>query len=157
MKQELFTLPEHLSSPQFLVGFVLFDLCFFCVVFCRSLFVPLFFFFWPLCCLSLFFWPLCCLSLFFWPLCCLSFFFWPLCCLSFFDVRILINPSCCERTINLTSRYPEKLFAKRNSTFRLDMLNMNIHYLYTNIYLLFRFGQKMIHRNLAQFVNKDHF
>jgi hypothetical protein len=37
------------------------------------------------------------------------------------------------------------------------MLNMNIHYLYTNIYLLFRFGQKMIHRNLAQFVNKDHF
>ena len=44
MKQELFTLPEHLSSPQFLVGFVLFDLCFFCVVFCRSLFVPLFLF-----------------------------------------------------------------------------------------------------------------
>ena len=37
------------------------------------------------------------------------------------------------------------------------MLNMNIHYLYTNIYLLFRFGQKMIHRNLAHFVNKHHF
>ena len=40
------------------------SLRFFCVVFCRSLFVPLFF------------------------------FFWTLCRLSFFDVRILINPSC---------------------------------------------------------------
>jgi hypothetical protein len=54
-----------------------------------SLFVLLFFFFWPLCCLF-FFWPLCCLF-FFWPLCCL-FFFWPLCCLFFFDIRILISP-----------------------------------------------------------------
>ena len=59
------------------------------LVFCVSLFVLLFFFFWPLCCLSFFFWPLCCLSFFFWPLCCLS-FFWPLCCLSFF-----FWPLCC--------------------------------------------------------------
>ena len=71
-----------------------------CVMFCRSLFFLLFFFFWPLyclfffcwplCCLSFFLWPLCCLSFFFWPLCCLFFFFWPLCCLSFF-----FWPLCC--------------------------------------------------------------
>ena len=36
MKQELLTLPGHLSSPQFLVGLVLLDLQ--CVMFCRSLF-----------------------------------------------------------------------------------------------------------------------
>jgi hypothetical protein len=41
--------------------------------------------------LFFFFWPLCCLSFFFWPLCCLSFFFWPLCCLSFFYLLILIT------------------------------------------------------------------
>ena len=46
---------------------------FFCVVFCRSLFVPLSFFFWP-------------------SVCCLSFFFWPsVCCLSF-ELWILITP-----------------------------------------------------------------
>ena len=38
-------------------------------MFCKSLFVLLFFFFWPLYCL----------------------FCWPLCCLSFFDLRILIT------------------------------------------------------------------
>jgi hypothetical protein len=45
----------------------------------------LFFFFWPLCCLSFFFWSLCCLFFFFWSLCCLFFFFnsnlsWLKCC-----------------------------------------------------------------------------
>ena len=59
----------------------------FCVMLCRSLFVFVSFFFWPLCCLS-FLWPLCCLS-FFWPVCCLS-FFWPVCCLSF-DLRLLLT------------------------------------------------------------------
>jgi hypothetical protein len=50
VEQELLTLPEHLSSPLFLVGFVLLDLSFMCM-FCRSLFVLLYFLFWPLCCL----------------------------------------------------------------------------------------------------------
>ena len=59
-------------------------------MFCWSLFVLLYFIFWPLCCLSFFFWPLCCMSFFFWPLCCMSFFFWPLCCMSFF-----FWPLCC--------------------------------------------------------------
>ena len=61
-----------------------------CLMFYRSLFVLLYFFLWPLCCLSwslcCLSWPLCCLS---WPLCCLS---WPLCCLSFFDLRLLTTP-----------------------------------------------------------------
>jgi hypothetical protein len=49
VEQELLTLPEHLSSPAVFSGVgVLF------VMFCRSLFVLLFFFFWPLCCLSFF-------------------------------------------------------------------------------------------------------
>ena len=46
----LIALLERLSSPRFLVGIVLLDLEFFCVMFCRSLFVL---FFWPLYCLSL--------------------------------------------------------------------------------------------------------
>jgi hypothetical protein len=44
VEQEL--LPEHLSSPPVLVGFV--------SMFCRWLFVLLSFFFWPLCCLFFF-------------------------------------------------------------------------------------------------------
>jgi hypothetical protein len=50
VEQEILTLPEHMSSPRFLVGFVIFDLSFMCM-FCRSFFVLLYFFFWPLCCL----------------------------------------------------------------------------------------------------------
>jgi len=53
VKQELPILQEHTSSPPILVGFVLLD-PFFCTVFCRSLYVLLSFFFWPLCCLSFF-------------------------------------------------------------------------------------------------------
>ena len=52
MEQELLTLPEHLSSPRFLIGFVLLDLEF--LKLCRSLFVLLSFSFWPLCILSFF-------------------------------------------------------------------------------------------------------
>jgi len=60
--KELLTLTEHLcSSPDFSGVRVTRSLVF-CVVFYRSLFVLL------------------------------SFFFWPLCCLSFFDLRILITP-----------------------------------------------------------------
>ena len=64
--QELFTLQEHLSSPPVFSGVcVARSLVFYIhVVFCRSLFVLLSFFFWPL----------------------------TLCCLSFFDLRILITP-----------------------------------------------------------------
>ena len=61
VEQVLLTLPEHLSSPPFLVGFVLLDLQFYVYVFI-SLFVLLYF------------------------------FFCPLCCLFFFDIRILITP-----------------------------------------------------------------
>jgi hypothetical protein len=61
VEQEMLTFPNHLISPRVLVGFVLLDLYFMCM-FCKSLFVFL------------------------------SFFFWPLCCLSFFDLRILITP-----------------------------------------------------------------
>ena len=39
-------------------------------MFCRSVFILLYFFFWPLCCLF--------------------FFFWPLCCLFFFDIPVLL-------------------------------------------------------------------
>jgi hypothetical protein len=62
VEQELLTLLEHLSSlPVFNGGRVTRSLGF-CVVFCRSLFVLL------------------------------SFFFWSLCCLSYLDIRILITP-----------------------------------------------------------------
>jgi hypothetical protein len=87
-------------------------------MFCRSLFVLLSFFFWPLCCLFFFdlhilITPLfghcvVCSSLIyiFWLSLCLAIvlsvllwftdsdypFVWPLCCLFFFDLRILITP-----------------------------------------------------------------
>ena len=59
---ELFTLPGNCVHFRFLMGFVLLDLQFFCVVSCRSLFV---------------------LS---------SILFWLFCWLSFFGLRILITP-----------------------------------------------------------------
>ena len=77
-EQELLTLPEHLSSPLVLVGFVLLSLQFY--VYVLQIVVLLYFYFWPLCCRF--------------------FFFWPLCCRFFFDIRILItrlvssNSSC---------------------------------------------------------------
>ena len=51
MEKELLTLPECMSSPWILVWFVFRSLVF-CVMFCRLLFVLLFFFLWPLCCIS---------------------------------------------------------------------------------------------------------
>ena len=48
VEEELLPLSEYKSSPLVLVGFAFV----FCVVFCRSLFVLLFLFIWPLCCLS---------------------------------------------------------------------------------------------------------
>ena len=57
-----FKVPEHLLEKRFLVGFMLLDLNSFICMICRSLFVLL------------------------------SFFFWPLCSLFFFDIRILITP-----------------------------------------------------------------
>ena len=50
-EQELPTLPEHLSSPPFLCGVFVTQSSVFCVMFCRSLFVLLNFFFLPLSCL----------------------------------------------------------------------------------------------------------
>jgi hypothetical protein len=62
LEQELLTLPEHLISPPVFSGVPDTRSLVLCVMFCRSLFVLL------------------------------SFFFWPLCCLSFIDLRILITP-----------------------------------------------------------------
>ena len=53
VEQELLTPPKHLRSHPFLVGFVLLDFSIMCM-FCRSLFVLLYFIFWPLCCLFFF-------------------------------------------------------------------------------------------------------
>ena len=54
VQQELLSLTEHLnSSPVFSEVCVTRSLVL-CVKFCRSLFVLLYFFFWPLCCLSFF-------------------------------------------------------------------------------------------------------
>ena len=61
VEQELLTLPEHLNSPPVFSG-VRVTRSLVLYVFCRSLFVLLYF------------------------------FFWPLCCLFFFDIRILIAP-----------------------------------------------------------------
>ena len=51
VEQELPNIPEHLSSPPRISGIRSFV---FCVVFCRSLFVLLYFFAWLLYCLSFF-------------------------------------------------------------------------------------------------------
>ena len=61
VKQELPTFPEHLSSPTFWWSSRYSIFSFICM-FCGSLFVLLYF------------------------------FFWSLCCLFFFDIRILITP-----------------------------------------------------------------
>ena len=63
IKLELPTLPKHLSSPPVFNGVRVTRSLVLCVLFCRSLFAIL------------------------------SFFFWPLYCLSFFDVRNMITPS----------------------------------------------------------------
>ena len=60
VEKELLTLPEHLSSPPVFSG-IRYSIFSFMCMFCRSLFVLL------------------------------SFFFWPLCCPFFFDIRILIT------------------------------------------------------------------
>jgi len=62
VEQKLLTHPEHLSSPPVFSGGSCYSIISFMCMFCRSLFVLL------------------------------SFFFWPLCCLFFFDIRILIAP-----------------------------------------------------------------
>ena len=53
MEQELLTIPEHLSSPPVFRSVRVARSLVFSIVFCRSLFVFLYFFFWPLYCLSL--------------------------------------------------------------------------------------------------------
>ena len=79
---KLHTFRNTWDLRRFLVGFVLHDLVF-CVMFCSSLFVLLFFTFWPLCCLFFF-----ALQILITPL--VSSDFWPLCCLSF-ALQILIT------------------------------------------------------------------
>ena len=53
VQQELLTLPEYLSSPRFYWGSCYSIFSFMCM-FSRSLFVLLYLFFWPLCCLLFF-------------------------------------------------------------------------------------------------------
>jgi hypothetical protein len=50
----LLTIPYHLSSPSGFSGVRVAGSLVFCAVFCRCLFVPLYFFFCPLCCMSSF-------------------------------------------------------------------------------------------------------
>ena len=71
------TLKINLSSPLVFRGVRVIWSLVLCVLFCRSLFVLL------------------------------SFFFWPLCCLSFFDLRILINYhfGIFELFLNMTETY----------------------------------------------------
>jgi hypothetical protein len=52
VKQELPTHPKHLRSSPVSSGVRVTWSLVFCVVLCRSLFVLLYFFIWPLCCLS---------------------------------------------------------------------------------------------------------
>jgi hypothetical protein len=52
VEQKLITLPEHLISLPDFSGVRVARSLFFCVMFCRSLFVHLIFFAWPLYCLS---------------------------------------------------------------------------------------------------------
>jgi hypothetical protein len=52
VEQELLTLPKHLNSPPVFSGVRVARSLVFCVMFCRSLFVLLSFFLWPLCWLS---------------------------------------------------------------------------------------------------------
>jgi hypothetical protein len=54
VEHELPTLPEYLSSPPLLSEVRVARSLVFCVVFCRSLFVPLSLVFLPWCCLSVF-------------------------------------------------------------------------------------------------------
>jgi hypothetical protein len=53
VEQQLLILPEHLRSPPVLVGSCYSIFSFMCML-CKSLFVLLYFFFWPLCCLFFF-------------------------------------------------------------------------------------------------------
>jgi hypothetical protein len=54
VEQEVLNLPERLILPPVSSGARVVRPIAFCVVFCRSLFVLLFFFIWSLCCLSVF-------------------------------------------------------------------------------------------------------
>ena len=55
MEQELFTLPEHMSSPPVFSGVRVTQSLVLCAcMFCSSLFFLLYFFFWPLYCLFFF-------------------------------------------------------------------------------------------------------
>jgi hypothetical protein len=52
VEQEVFTIPEHLSSPPGFIGVRVTQSLVLCVMFYRSLFVLWSFLCWPLCCLS---------------------------------------------------------------------------------------------------------
>jgi len=67
----LLTLPEHLSSAPVVIGVRVTRCLSFCVLFCRSLFILL------------------------------SFFIWPLCCLPFFDLWILTTPLVSSNTFSM--------------------------------------------------------
>ena len=58
VEQELLTLLVHLSSSPVYSGVCVTRSLVLCVIFCRSLFVLLYFFFWPFCCLFFDIWIL---------------------------------------------------------------------------------------------------
>ena len=58
VEQDMPTLPDHPSSPPIFSGVHIARSLVLCVVFCKSLFVLLSFFCWPLCCLSFELWLL---------------------------------------------------------------------------------------------------
>jgi hypothetical protein len=58
VEQELLTLLVHLSSSPVYSGVRVTRSLVLCVIFCRSLFVLLYFFFWPFCCLFFDIWIL---------------------------------------------------------------------------------------------------
>jgi hypothetical protein len=99
---ELLTLSEHMSSLPVCSGVRVTRSLVLCVMLCRSLFVPLSFLFWPLCCLSFcllvivlsvllsFGHCVVCPSVF-WSLCRCSSVVWSLCCLFFCLLAIVLS------------------------------------------------------------------
>ena len=71
-EQELLTLPEHMRSPPDFQWGSCYSIFSFICMFCGSLFVLLYF------------------------------FFWPLCCMFFFDIRILIAPLVSSNNSQIT-------------------------------------------------------
>ena len=105
VEQELLTRPEHLGSPMDSSGVritrsLVLCVCFVvrCLSFCSSLFVLLFV------------------------------FFWPLCCLFFFDIRNMITPLVSSNLQTLRTQCWSPISTKRTITSHFHLLNTNKTY-----------------------------